>query len=258
MALKITVLTLFPDMVRTVLGTSIPGRAEQQGQVVYAVVNIRDFAVDRHGTVDDTPYGGGPGMIMMAPPIVEAVEGSRQSAATPVVLTSPQGEPLSERLVMELVEAAQTAGELLLVCGHYKGVDERVRELVATREVSIGDYVLSGGELPALVVIDAIVRRLPGVLHNEDSAAGDSFTDQQAGGLDGPWYTRPPVYRERAVPEILLSGHHARIEAWRREQARIRTRTRRPDLPGAPEAGGPERGRATQKKATPDAADAVE
>ena len=258
MALEITVLTLFPEMVRTVLGTSIPGRAEQQGQVAYSVVNIRDFAVDRHGTVDDTPYGGGPGMIMTAPPIVEAVEAHRRTPATPVVLTSPQGEPLTEQLVLELVEAAQAAGGLLLVCGHYKGVDERVRELVATREVSIGDYVLSGGELPALVIVDAVVRRLPGVLHNEDSAAGDSFTDQQAGGLDGPWYTRPPVYRELAVPEVLLSGHHARIEAWRREQARIRTRTRRPDLPGSAEAGGPDRGRAAQRKATPDAADAVD
>lgn len=242
MALSIKVLTLFPEMVRAVLRTSILGRAEQQGQVAYEVVDIRDFAVDRHGTVDDTPYGGGPGMILMAPPIVEAVERHRESPQAPVLLMTPQGERLSEGLVQDLLAAARQAGELLLVCGHYKGVDERARELVVDREVSIGDYVLSGGELPALVVIDALVRRLPGVLHNGDSAAGDSFTELAEGGLDGPWYTRPPVYRDLAVPEVLLSGHHARIARWRREQALARTRARRPDL--AP-ADGPSPGAET-------------
>lgn len=230
MALAIKVLTLFPDVIRTVLGTSILGRAEQQGHVRYEVINLRDFAVDSHGTVDDTPYGGGPGMILMAPPLVEAVDRNRETLAAPVLLMSPQGERLSEGLVLALLADAERASELLIVCGHYKGVDERFRELVVTREVSIGDYVLSGGELPALVVVDALVRRIPGVLHDGDSAAGDSFTEQRNGGLDAPWYTRPPVYRGLAVPEVLLSGHHARIEQWRREQAAMRTRQRRPDL----------------------------
>jgi len=220
--------------VRAVLETSILGRAGRQGQVVYTVVDIRAYASDRHGTVDDTAYGGGPGMIMMAPPIVEAVEDNRIAPEAPVVLMTPQGQRLDEGLVLELLREAQAAGEMLVICGHYKGVDERARQLVVTREVSIGDYVLSGGELPALVVVDAMVRRLPGVLHDEESAARDSFTAAAGGGLDAPWYTKPPEYRGLAVPEVLLSGHHARIEAWRREQAQRRTLQRRPDLYRAP------------------------
>ena len=238
MALTIKVLTLFPEMVRTVLATSILGRAAQQGQVRYEVTDIRDFAVDKHRTVDDTPYGGGAGMIMMAPCVVEAVEAVRGAADTPVVLTSPQGEQLDEGLTLALLAEAEAAGELILVCGHYKGVDERARELVVTREVSIGDYVLSGGELPALVIADAVVRRIPGVLHDGDSAASDSFTGRREGGLDCAWYTKPPVYRGLAVPEVLLSGHHGKIDEWRREQARQRTRERRPDLEVAPQADG--------------------
>jgi tRNA (guanine37-N1)-methyltransferase len=230
MALTLKVLTLFPEMVRTVLGTSILGRAAQQGLVVYEVTDIRDFAVDKHRTVDDTPYGGGAGMIMMAPCVVAAVEAVRTREDAPVVLTTPQGARLDEALTLALLAEAQAAGELIIVCGHYKGVDERARELVITREVSIGDYVLSGGELPALVIADALVRRVPGVLHDEDSAATDSFTDRREGGLDCAWYTKPPVYRGLEVPEVLLSGHHAKIEAWRREQARLRTGERRPDL----------------------------
>jgi tRNA (guanine37-N1)-methyltransferase len=167
----------------------------------------------------------------MAPPVVEAVEWCRRRSAAEVVLLSPQGERLDERCVLELRDALLEHGELVLICGHYKGVDERIRELVVTREISIGDYVLSGGELPALVVVDAVVRRLPGVLHDEESAASDSFTELRGGGLDCPWYTRPPVYRNLAVPEVLLSGHHAKIERWRTEQATLRTRSRRPDLP---------------------------
>jgi tRNA (guanine37-N1)-methyltransferase len=233
MTLAIKVLTLFPDMVRAVLETSILDRAARQGQVRYEVTDIRDFAVDKHRTVDDTPYGGGAGMIMMAPCVVEAVEAVRTCPSAPVVLTTPQGERLDEPLTLALLGEADAAGELIVVCGHYKGVDERARELVITREVSIGDYVLSGGELPALVIVDALVRRIPGVLHNEDSAASDSFTAEREGGLDCPWYTKPPVYRDLAVPEVLLSGHHARIEEWRRERARQRTRERRPDLDAA-------------------------
>ncbi|MEZ4388625.1 MAG: tRNA (guanosine(37)-N1)-methyltransferase TrmD [Candidatus Krumholzibacteriia bacterium] len=228
--LEVKVLTLFPEMVRAVLETSILGRAEKQGQVRYSVTDIRDFAVDKHRTVDDTPYGGGAGMIMMAPCVVEAVEAVRGSAASPVLLTSPQGERLDERLTLELLAAARDAGEIILVCGHYKGVDERAQQLLAMREVSIGDYVLSGGELPALVIVDALVRRIEGVLHDAASADSDSFTAERDGGLDCPWYTKPPVYRDLTVPEVLLSGHHANIEQWRREESRRRTRERRPDL----------------------------
>ena len=230
MPLKIKVLTLFPEMVRTVLETSILGRAQKQGQVAYTVVDIRDFAVDKHRTVDDTAYGGGAGMIMMAPPIVDAVEAHRENAVAPVVLTTPQGEQLREKLALALLDRAQDAGEILLICGRYKGIDERARRLVVTHEVSIGDFVLSGGELPALVIVDAMVRRIEGVLHDRDSADSDSFGAQRTGGLDCEWYTKPPVYRDLAVPEVLLSGHHARIERWRTERATERTRRRRPDL----------------------------
>ena len=226
----IRILTLFPDMVRTVLETSIPGRAQRAGLVRYEVVDIRDFAVDKHRTVDDTAYGGGAGMIMMAPPVVEAVEACRGRDDATVILTSPQGETFDEELTLELLAELQEKRELILICGHYKGVDERARELVVTRELSVGDYVLSGGELPALVVADAVIRRIEGVLHNEDSAANDSFTELRSGGLDCEWYTKPPVYRGLEVPEILLSGHHAKIDAWRAERAAGRTRDRRPDL----------------------------
>ena len=232
MSLAIKVLTLFPDMVRSVLETSILGRAAKQGQVAYTVVDIRDFATDKHRTVDDTPYGGGAGMIMMAPPLVEAVEATRDNDAAPLLLMSPQGETLDEGLVLELLETVTGSGELVLICGHYKGIDRRVVDLLEPREISVGDYVLTGGELPALVVIDALVRRLPGVLHNSDSAENDSFTAAREGGLEGDWYTRPAEYRGLGVPEILLSGHHAQIDAWRVEEARRRTREKRPDLLG--------------------------
>ncbi len=226
----IKILTLFPDMVRTVLETSIPGRAERQGQVRYEVVDIREFSVDKHRTVDDTAYGGGAGMIMMAKPVVEAVESVRQNDDATVILTTPQGETFDEALTMELLDDLQLKGELILICGHYKGIDERAIELVVNREVSIGDYVLSGGELPALVVADALVRRIEGVLHNEDSANNDSFTTVRGGGLDCQWYTKPPEYRGLTVPEVLLSGHHGKIKEWRDEQAKKRTEDRRPDL----------------------------
>jgi tRNA (guanine37-N1)-methyltransferase len=228
----IRILTLFPEMVRTVLATSIPGRAERAGLVRYEVVDIRDFAVDKHRTVDDTAYGGGAGMIMMAPPVVEAVESCRGREDATVILTTPQGRTFDETMTLDLLAELENTGELIIICGHYKGIDERARELVVTREVSIGDFVLSGGELPALVIADAVVRRLEGVLHNEDSAANDSFTVERGGGLDCPWYTKPPEYRGLDVPEVLLSGHHANIEAWRREEAERRTRERRPDLSG--------------------------
>jgi tRNA (guanine37-N1)-methyltransferase len=235
--IEFKVLTLFPEMVRAVLATSIPGRAASQALVRYAVTDIRDFAVDRHRTVDDTPYGGGAGMIMMAPCVVEAVEAVRGRPDAPVWSLSPQGERLDERLTLALLDEARQAGEAILVCGHYKGIDERAGQLLGWREISIGDYVLSGGELPALVVIDALVRRIAGVLSDAASADSDSFTAAREGGLDCPWYTRPPVYRDLGVPEVLLSGHHALIEEWRTEQARQRTKRRRPDLQRAPRTG---------------------
>jgi tRNA (guanine37-N1)-methyltransferase len=228
----IKVLTLFPDMVRTVLETSMSGRAARQGQVCYEVVDIRDFSVDKHRTVDDSAYGGGAGMIMMAPPVVEAVESCRKNDDATVILTTPQGETFNESLTMELRDELREKGELIIICGHYKGIDERARELVVNREISIGDFVLTGGELPALVIADAVVRRLAGVLHNSDSADNDSFTELRGGGLDCQWYTKPPEYRGLGVPEVLLSGHHANIEKWRAEQAAERTKERRPELSG--------------------------
>ena len=236
----IRVLTLFPDMVQAVLDTSILGRAQRQGQVAFEVTDIRDFAVDKHRTVDDTAYGGGAGMIMMAQPVVEAVEAVRRHPEATVILTSPQGEAFNEALTLEFLDDLMVKGELILVCGHYKGVDERARQLVITREVSIGDYVLTGGELPALVIADAVTRRIEGVLHNGDSAANDSFTEQRQGGLDCQWYTKPPEYRGLTVPEVLLSGHHGRIEEWRRQQAALRTAERRPDLTECRNHGLPE------------------
>ena len=226
----IRVLTLFPDMVQAVLDSSMMGRAQRQGQIRFEVTDIRDFSVDKHRTVDDKAYGGGAGMIMMAPPVVEAVEAVRKNENAPVILTTPQGQTFDEALTLELLDQLRDTGEMILICGHYKGIDERARQLVVTREVSIGDYVLTGGELPALVIADAVVRRIEGVLHNGDSAANDSFTAQREGGLDCQWYTKPPEYRGLTVPEVLLSGHHANIEKWREEEAVRRTRDRRPDL----------------------------
>ena len=233
----IKVLTLFPDMVRAVLETSMTGRAERQGQVRYEVVDIRDFTSDKHRTVDDKAYGGGAGMIMMAQPVVEAVESCRVNDDATVILTTPQGETFDEALTLELLDELREKGELIFICGHYKGIDERARQLVVNREISIGDFVLTGGELPALVMADAVVRRLDGVLHNSDSANNDSFTEQRGGGLDCQWYTKPPEYRGLGVPEVLLSGHHANIEKWRAEEAAKRTKERRPELLENPEKG---------------------
>ena len=162
MSLAIRILTLFPDMVRTVLQTSIPGRAAKQGLVEFDVVDIRDYAADKHGTVDDYPYGGGAGMIMMAPPVVEAVEATRRDPDAPLLLMSPRGERLAEALVLDLLAESREAGEVVMICGHYKGLDQRINDLLKPREISIGDYVLSGGELPALIVADAMIRRIHG------------------------------------------------------------------------------------------------
>lgn len=222
--MKFQILTLFPEFFETPLSTSILGRAQDKGLVDYAMVDIRDFAHDKHRTTDDLPYGGGAGMVMKPEPLVEALEYAReQDAGAPRVLLSPQGEPLTQSLADEL--AAEPG--LILTCGRYEGIDERVRQGWIDREISIGDYVLSGGEPGALVLVDAVTRLLPGVLGNEESIREESFAQ---GRLEYPQYTRPREFRGRQVPEVLLSGNHQKIAQWRQQQSLERTRTRRPDL----------------------------
>jgi tRNA (guanine37-N1)-methyltransferase len=227
--MKIHVVTLFPEFFDSPLRAGIPGRAVQAGRVEFGFVNPRDFTSDRHRTVDDTPYGGGPGMVLKPEPMVQAIEsvtGPRNPRQMPVILLSPQGPALSQRKAQRLAALS----EVVIVCGRYKAIDERVRQLVVTEELSVGDFVLSGGEPACLVLVDAMVRLLPGALGDQDSAESDSFGSHWQGGLDCAYYTRPESFRGRRVPEVLLSGHHERIASWRRLQALERTRTRRPDL----------------------------
>lgn len=224
--MKIHIVTAFPRFFDSPLGESMMKRASQRGLAEFLIYDLRDFTTDKHRSVDDYPYGGGPGMIMKPEPFFAAVEHIRAAHQIPgarVILTSPTGARFSQQKANEL--AQETA--LIFLCGHYKGLDERVHQYLATEELSIGDYVLTCGELPALVMTDAIVRLLPGVLGDLDSATGDSF---QTGWLDYPHYTRPEEFRGWRVPEILLSGHHAKIAQWRRAQAETRTRERRADL----------------------------
>jgi tRNA (guanine37-N1)-methyltransferase len=216
-------------MFREPLAAGMTGIAEKNGAVRYHVINLRDFAEDRYGSVDDYPYGGGPGMILMAPPILRAVESIRsaeEGVEAPVILLSPCGRVFDQEKANEFA----AKDKLIFICGRYKGVDERVSDLVVTENISIGDYILSGGELAALVVTDAVVRRLSGVLGDARSGETDSFTAEREFCLDAAYYTRPPVFRELAVPEVLLSGDHARIGEWRSESARERTLRFRPDL----------------------------
>ena len=222
---RIDILTLFPEMFSAALGTSIPKRAAEKGLVSYHLTNIRDFAADAHKSVDDNPFGGGPGMVMMCQTVFDAVEhAEKQDPAPPTrILLSPQGRVFDQRLAIELSKKDR----LLLIAGHYEGFDERIVEGLSPMEVSIGDYVLSGGELPAMVVIDAVVRLLPGALGAEQGAADDSFAE---GLLEHPQYTRPREFRGSRVPDVLLSGNHAAIAAWRLEQRKLRTQKRRPDL----------------------------
>ncbi len=220
--LKIDVLTIFPRMLQGFLGESMMKRAEAAGAVRFRVVNLRDFTGDRHRTTDDRPYGGGPGMVMKPEPLFAAVEAVRTPGAR-VVLMCPQGSRFDQAAAREL----SGAEHLVFVCGHYEGVDERVREALVTDEVSIGDYVLTNGALAAAVVIDAVMRLRPGVLGGEGAADEESFAD---GLLEYPQYTRPPEYRGMRVPEALLSGNHEAIRQWRRKQAERRTLERRPDL----------------------------
>ena len=220
--MKIDVLTLFPGMFPGPLDESIIKRARESGRLRLGIRDLRDYTHDRHRKVDDRPFGGGPGMLMKPEPLFEAVEALR-GEKTRVILTSPAGRPFRQEIAQEL------AGEehLLLVCGSYEGFDERVRECLADDELSIGDYVLTNGALPAMVIIDAVTRLLPGVLGDDESSVDESFSD---GLLEYPQYTRPAEFRGMSVPEVLLSGDHAAIERWRREQARMRTGQRRPDL----------------------------
>lgn len=222
--MRINIVSLFPSFFEGPLGLSIPARAAQAGLVEYRLMDLRDHTHDRHRTVDDVPYGGGAGMVMKPEPFFEAIDAL--APAGPIVLLSARGRPFRhEDAVRFSVES-----ELTLLCGHYKDVDQRVADHLATEEVSLGDFVLSGGEIGALAITDAVVRLLPGAMGDHDAAATDSFYD--AGSLSAPSYTRPREYRGHEVPEVLCSGDHAKIEAWRAEQAKRLTIARRPDLLG--------------------------
>jgi tRNA (guanine37-N1)-methyltransferase len=225
--MRIDILTLFPQMFEVPFSFGIFKRAVDNGLVSLNLHNIRDYSHDKHRTVDDYPYGGGSGMVLKPGPIFEAVAsvkaGVTDAGEAPIILLTPQGRPFSQQVAQELSRYRH----LVLICGHYEGVDERVREHLATDEISIGDYVLTGGEVPAMVVIDAVIRLLPGVLGSEASPRDDSHT---SGLLEYPQYTRPAVYRGWSVPEVLLSGDHAQIAKWRREQIIRRTLERRPEL----------------------------
>ncbi|WP_195573103.1 tRNA (guanosine(37)-N1)-methyltransferase TrmD [Paenibacillus sp. 1001270B_150601_E10] len=239
--MRIDVLTLFPEMCEGVFSSSIMGRARDKGIVELNALNFRQYSTNKHATVDDYPYGGGGGMVLKPEPIFAAVEHVVEEAklqgkkTTPedtesvplrkprVILMCPQGETFTQKKAEELAKE----DHLIFICGHYEGYDERIREYLVTDELSIGDYVLTGGELPAMTIADAVVRLLPGVLGNETSAVTDSFS---TGLLEYPHYTRPVDFRGWSVPDVLMSGHHANIEAWRREQSLKRTLERRPDL----------------------------
>lgn len=217
------ILTLFPEMFTGPLTTSILGKAQMSGLVTVDVWNIRDYALDKHKIVDDTPYGGGAGMVLKADVLVRALEAVQGDSRAPIVYLSPQGRVFSQEMAAQLA----TLPRLILLSGHYEEIDERVREHWVDFELSIGDYVLTGGELPAMVVVDAVTRLLPGVLGDETSAQQDSFQD---GLLDYPHYTRPATFRGKSVPEVLLSGHHGNIARFRLKEALRRTLVRRPDL----------------------------
>lgn len=219
--LTINVVTLFPEVLTTALASSIPGRAAERGLVRYRVVQLRDYTHDRHKSVDDAPYGGGAGMVLKPEPFFEAVEDLR--AGPPVVLLSARGRPFGHRDAVRF----SVGTELTLLCGHYKDVDQRVADGLSAEELSVGDFVLSGGEPAALCIVDAVVRLLPGALGDHESAATDSHYDEL---LSPPSYTRPPSYRGMDVPAVLLSGDHAEIAAWRTAEAERLTRERRPDL----------------------------
>lgn len=219
------VMTLFPDMIRQGVNTSITGRAIERGHIQVSAVDIRDYSTDKYRHVDDYPYGGGAGMVMQPGPIYDCYQDIVKNMEKPprVIYMTPQGKVFSQAIAQELSREEN----LIFLCGHYEGVDERILEEIVTDELSVGDYVLTGGELPAMVMIDAISRLVPGVLSNETSAQYESFQD---GLLEYPQYTRPEEFHGKKVPEVLLSGHHANIEKWRREKSLERTFLRRPEL----------------------------
>ena len=220
--MRINIVTIFPDYFTGPLALGIPGRAAEAGLVEYRPVDLRKYTHDRHRTVDDVPYGGGAGMVMKPDPFFEAVDDLAPQG--PVVLVSARGRPFSHADAVRL----SVEPELTLLCGHYKDVDQRVADHLATEELSLGDFVVSGGEVAALAITDAVVRLLPGAMSDHEAASSDSFYDERR--LSAPSYTRPPVYRGYEVPEVLRSGDHARIAVWREEQAERLTRMRRPDL----------------------------
>lgn len=218
------VLTLFPEMIEQTLSHSIMGRAQRDGYISIEAVNIRDYTLNKQKHVDDYPYGGGAGMVMQGQPIYDAYQSLMPRAkGARVVYMTPQGRPFTQRIAEELAQEES----LVFLCGHYEGVDERLIEEIVTDEISLGDFVLTGGELAAITIIDAVSRLVPGVLGKEESFADESFSD---GLLEYPQYTRPPVFMGREVPEVLLSGHHGNVAKWRREQALLRTAKKRPDL----------------------------
>lgn len=225
--MKIDVLTLFPSMFSGVFELSILGKAHEKGLINLNAINFRDYANNKHHSVDDYPYGGGAGMVLQPEPIFMAVEdllqGETQTDKTRVILMCPQGESYTQKKAEELSKEQH----LIFICGHYEGYDERIREHLITDEISIGDYVLTGGEIPAMAVMDSVVRLLPGVLGNESSAVTDSFS---TGVLEHPHYTRPAIFRGWEVPDVLISGHHLNIERWRRKESLRRTWERRPEL----------------------------
>ncbi len=223
--MRIYIMTLFPDMVMSGLSESITGRAMEKGKLQIEAVNIRDYTEEKHGRVDDYPYGGGAGMVMQAQPVYDCYRHVRQMAGddAPVIYMSPQGQTLNQAMAGELASLES----MIILCGHYEGIDQRVLDEIVDREISIGDYVLTGGELPAMVLADCVSRLLPGVLHNSESALHESFED---GLLEHAQYTRPRVWMGREVPEILLSGDHARVDEYRYQESLERTRALRPDL----------------------------
>jgi tRNA (guanine37-N1)-methyltransferase len=227
--MNIHVITIFPEIFAPVLDAGIVGRAQRAGLATVHIHDLRDFTHDRHRTVDDSPFGGGPGMVMRPEPLFEAMDAIAPPPAAPVVVLTPQGRPYEQRDA-ERLSAEET---VVFICGRYEGIDERARTTLATEELSIGDYVLTGGELPALVIVDSLIRLIPGAMgHGEEAVADDSHT---SGLLQYPQYTRPAEYRGAVVPDVLLSGDHAAVDKWRRKEALRRTLTRRPEMLSAAE-----------------------
>ncbi|MGH8004397.1 MAG: tRNA (guanosine(37)-N1)-methyltransferase TrmD [Limisphaerales bacterium] len=221
--MKIDIISIFPRLFEPFLSESVLGKAVARGLVNISVTDLRRFAEDKHSTTDDTPYGGGGGMVMLPTPVVKAVESLKNGGRPRVILTTPQGKLFNQKLAQEFAAEEQ----LIIICGRYRGVDERVRQLVVTDCVSIGDYVLGGGEVPAMVITEAVVRLIPGVVGNEDCVRADSFS---SGLLEYPNYTRPEEFMGLSVPKVLTSGNHAEVERWRRRESLLRTRALRPDL----------------------------